>query len=224
MLDQSTAKGRIAATALDLAGRKRWSDVGLVDIAQSAGLTLAELRREHIASKSDVLAAITRAIDDSVLAQAKRRAEGTAPRDAIFDVIMSRFDAMAPYKAALRSIFLGQPPDLRHAGSVLNSQRWMLEAAGVGTDGLTGTMKAAGLASVYGAVFRIWLDDDDPGLARTMAALDRRLRRGESTMQSIDGVLAGLGRLTGLFAAGKAHEPKEPREPKSGETGASPNA
>ena len=28
--------------------------------------------------------------------------------------------------------------------------------------------------------------DDDPGLAKTMAALDRRLRRGERTLQSID--------------------------------------
>ena len=33
---------------------------------------------------------------------------------------------------------------------------------------------------------RTWLKDDDPGLARTMAALDRRLRRGEQTLSSID--------------------------------------
>ena len=42
-------------------------------------------------------------------------------------------------------------------------------------------MRVAGLGMIYASVFGIWLEDDDPGLARTMAALDRRLRRGERT-------------------------------------------
>ena len=62
----------------------------------------------------------------------------------------------------------------------------MLHAAGIGTDGVEGGLKVAGLASVYASVFRTWLDDDDPGLARTMAALDRRLRRGERTYARIE--------------------------------------
>ncbi|HEX2257777.1 MAG TPA: TetR/AcrR family transcriptional regulator, partial [Afifellaceae bacterium] len=39
--------------------------------------------------------------------------------------------------------------------------------------------RAQGLALVWARVMRVWLDDDDPGLARTMAALDRRLREAE---------------------------------------------
>ena len=34
------------------------------------------------------------------------------------------------------------------------------------------------LALLYASVLRTWLDDDDPGLARTLAALDRGLARG----------------------------------------------
>ncbi len=59
-----------------------------------------------------------------------------------------------------------------------------------------------GLASIYTSVFQTWLDDDDPGLARTMAALDRKLRRGESTMQTFEDVMGGLDRVAGLFRSG----------------------
>ena len=64
----------------------------------------------------------------------------------------------------------------------------MLRAADVSAEGLEGQLRATGLGAVYGSVFRTWLKDDDPGLARTMAALDRRLRRGEETLNSIDDV------------------------------------
>jgi hypothetical protein len=72
---------------------------------------------------------------------------------------------------------------------------WMLEAAGIATDGATGGLRVTGLATVYASVFRTWLQDDDPGQARTMAALDRRLRRGERTLRNVEDVGAVLHRL-----------------------------
>ena len=61
-------------------------------------------------------------------------------------------------------------------------------------------MKTAGLASLYASVFRVWLDDEDQGLARTMAALDRRLRRGQRSLERLEDVCKGVGRITqGLF-------------------------
>ena len=62
----------------------------------------------------------------------------------------------------------------------------MLRAAGIRSEGPDGQLRAAGLGTVYASVYRTWLGDDDPGLAKTMAALDRRLRRGERTLQSLD--------------------------------------
>jgi hypothetical protein len=48
---------------------------------------------------------------------------------------------------------------------------------------------------------RAWLDDDDPALARTMARLDRELRRGERVMEGAE----DLRRLTApLRAVGRA--------------------
>ena len=64
----------------------------------------------------------------------------------------------------------------------------MLAAAGIDGEGCRGLLRVQGLLAIYARVFPVWLDDDDPGLARTMAALDRRLRRGEA-------VLRGMARI-----------------------------
>jgi hypothetical protein len=72
---------------------------------------------------------------------------------------------------------------------------WMLEAAGIGTEGATGGLRVTGLAAVYASVFSIWLEDDDPGHARTMAALDRRLRRGERSLRNVEQVGSVMQRL-----------------------------
>ena len=110
MLDPSTPKGRISAAALDCAAAKRWGDVTLLDIAEAAKLPLAELR-DAFASKADILAAFLRAVDDEVLKRTPKRGEGQDTRDALFDVIMTRFDVLAPYKAALKSIRASGPAD-----------------------------------------------------------------------------------------------------------------
>lgn len=185
MLDLSTPKGRIIAAALRLAGERPWREVTLTDIAKAADVNLNEVRREFN-SKGELLAAFVRAVDDEVLARARKRAAGQSPRDAIFDVVMSRFDVMAPYKPALASIAATWTLDPALLCALSQSQAWMLRAADIGADGLEGQLRATGLGAVYSSVFRTWLKDDDPGLARTMAALDRRLRRGEEMLCSID--------------------------------------
>jgi hypothetical protein len=55
----------------------------------------------------------------------------------------------------------------------------MLTAANIPAHGPQGAMRAQGLAFLYASVLRVWVNDDDPGHARTMAALDRALARGQ---------------------------------------------
>jgi hypothetical protein len=49
-------------------------------------------------------------------------------------------------------------------------------------------MRAQGLAVLFAGVLRTWVNDDDEGLARTMAALDRALARGQAWSGVLDGV------------------------------------
>ena len=187
MIDQGTPKGRILAAALACASKKSWADVTLLDIAEAADLPLLDLRGQFN-TKDGIVAGLLRATDDEVLKRAPKRAEGQEPRDVLFDIIMTRFDVLGPHKAALKSIHASGPADFALAGPFLSSMHWMLQAAGIGTDGVGGGLRVSGLAMVYASVFRVWLDDDDAGLARTMAALDRRLRRGERTVRNVEQV------------------------------------
>lgn len=194
MLDLTTPRGRILKAALDLAAERPWADVTLADVAARADLGLDALRGE-VASKADLLAKLLRAIDDAVLKTSARPAPDLSKRDALFEVIMARFDLLGRYRPALKSIHGSGSADFSLAAPYLASQHWMLQAAGIGTDGLAGGARVAGLAVAYASVFRTWLDDEDPGLGKTMAALDRHLRRGQSAMENMEKAAGFLGRV-----------------------------
>jgi AcrR family transcriptional regulator len=187
MLDSPTPRDRIVVATFKLAETRGWRELSLGEIAGEAGIPLAELR-STFQSKGQILAAFSRAVDQAVLEKFEK--PGTdAPRDRLFDVLITRFEIMQPYKAAMRRIRddLGSSfgEALAQLRPALKSQYWMLAAAGISGEGGGGLLRVQGLLALYARVFPIWLDDGDPGLARTMAALDRRLRRGEAVLRGI---------------------------------------
>ena len=52
-------------------------------------------------------------------------------------------------------------------------------AANINASGARGMLRAQGSALLFASVLRVWVNDDDPGHARTMAALDRALARAQ---------------------------------------------
>src|SRR5207247_8078803 len=86
-------------------------------------------------------------------------------------------------KDAVRSLMRSatRNPGLAFAlnGLAVRSQQWMLTAADIGASGPRGMLRAQGLALLFASVLRTWIHDEDEGLARTMAALDRALARGQ---------------------------------------------
>jgi hypothetical protein len=99
----------------------------------------------------------------------------------------------------------------------------MLAAAGISGEGGLGLLRVQGLLAVYSTIFPIWLNDDDPGMARTMAALDRRLRRGESAIRGIERFRDGLENFARAIT-GKRREEKtaEAQGGTAGDTGSAP--
>ena len=200
MLSFEGPGGRIIAAALDLAKQKDWSRVTLLEIASQAGVSLAQLR-EHFSSKTGILRAFIKAVDEEVIKNPPSHIDGETARERLFEVIMNRFDILAPYKSALKSIRKGTAPDPAQMRAILSSQFWMLEAAGINTEGARGAARVAGLAPLYASVFSVWLDDDDPGLARTMARLDRRLKRAEAAIVRLEETACGLRDIAGRLCA-----------------------
>jgi ubiquinone biosynthesis protein COQ9 len=189
MFDEFSKRSKAVRAALELAQQRAWSDIALTDIAQQAGLDLADLRREF-SCKSDIIRAFQAEVDAEVLAKAKPAGPDQSPRDRLFDIIMTRFEVMGPYKPALERIayYLRCRPGEASllVCSSLASQYWMLAGAGAKMGGAGAAMRIAGLATIYGRVFQVWLDDPSPSLDRTMAALDRRLSRGERMLTNVE--------------------------------------
>jgi AcrR family transcriptional regulator len=185
----SSDRDKIIAALFALLAEKSIERIGFAEIAERAGVSLGELRAAF-GSPLAIIAAHVKDIDRAVLAGDFSDMAEEPPRERLFDVLMRRFELLAPHRQAIRSLMRSarrNPP----LALVLNalaarSQKWMLAAADIGASGPRGALRAQGLALLYGSVLRTWVRDDDPGLARTMAALDRALGRGQRLASLLD--------------------------------------
>ncbi|MGO4705497.1 TetR/AcrR family transcriptional regulator [Microvirga sp. 2MCAF38] len=197
-------KEAIVQALMKLAAERSWNEIGIADIAHAADVSLADFR-DLFPSKGAILGAFSCMIDRKVLEGTTSDLAAEPARERVFDVMMRRLDALAPYKASLKRIAHTLSLDPLSLASLnraaVNSQRFMLASAGISTDGALGALKLQGAVLVFGKTMRTWLHDDDPSFSRTMARLDRELRRGESVLESAD----GFCRLTApLRAFGRA--------------------
>jgi AcrR family transcriptional regulator len=196
-----TDRDKIVAALLALLADKSFETIGLADVAARAGVSLAQLRDEF-GSTLAIIAAHVKATDRAVLADDMSDMAEEPERERLFDVLMRRLEILAPHRDAVRSLLRSarRNPPLAIALNRLaaRSQQWMLTAAGIGAAGPRGMIRAQGLAMLFASVLRTWVDDDDPGLARTMAALDRALGRGQRFVGLMDDLCAIPARLCRL--------------------------
>ena len=93
--------------------------------------------------------ALSRQVDRQVLAGLETGADEST-RDRLFDLIMKRFDALAPYRDGLSAVArdAGRDPlaALCGLGQLARSMALMLEAAGVSSSGLAGALGPRGWA------------------------------------------------------------------------------
>src|SRR5438128_8552396 len=198
---RTTGRGRNPGAARNAADRiidatlariptEGWRGVSLSAIAAAAELPILQVYRVFH-SKQAILRGLHSRLDQIVLADPPAAEPDERPRDRLFDLLMRRFDALQPYKPALdvlRRDLLGDPVTALCAGaSLLRSMRWMLEAADIPTGGVRGAIAVRLAAASYLSAMRVWQRDDSPDLARTMAALDARLRRIEGWFGSVPG-------------------------------------
>ncbi len=191
--EPTDTRGKIVDALMELAAERRLEEISVRDICKAASVSLADFR-DAFPSKGAVLAGFTRRIDRIVLAQDDGELADENPRERLFDVLMRRLEAMAPYREGLREVtaWMRREPTAALAMNqvAMNSMRFMLEAAGIEAEGASGAIKLQGLALAWARVLQIWLDDDEPALSKTMAELDRVLTRGERAVAGLERVSA----------------------------------
>ena len=195
-------QARIVDAALQLAAERGWAEITLDDIAAAAKLDADEVYR-LTPTKSAVLNAFVRRTDLAVLESQpvadEEEAESTT-HDRLFDVLMRRFEVLRPDRAALGVLCRDLPRDPIALAATIPQAHCsfgrMLQAAGVSTKGLLGLARIHAITAVWLATQRTWFSDEGPDMARTMAVLDRNLRRMEES----------VGLFVGLRGSGQTNE------------------
>ncbi|KPH80269.1 hypothetical protein [Bosea vaviloviae] len=201
---QTDPRKQVVEALMRLAATRRWDEIELGDIATEADLPLGKLRG-LFPSKLAMLGGLTRIVDDAVLAELSDDLAGEPVRERLFDLVMRRLDALAPYKPGLRRIapVIRRDPLTMAAlnRGAVNSWRYMLASAGIPTEDALGNLRVQGAVLLMARVSEVWLDDDEPELSRTMARLDRELKRAGAIMARVEDVHRLTAPLRGLARA-----------------------
>ena len=170
----------LARAALTLAVIKPWREVTLLQLARAAARPPGDF---FGATLGEAVDCVEEAFDRVMADELGTLDPDQSVRDRLFDLVMRRFEAMEGHRAAVLAMEAGQDRDpvliaAAHQRNV-RTARWVLALAGLEADGMSGNARAQGLGVIIGQARTAWRGDMDGDFAKTMASLDRNLRRAE---------------------------------------------
>src|ERR1700722_1139745 len=104
MARKSTPEQRLADAVFRALAKKSWSDISLAEISRAAKVPMADMAALAPA-KSVLIGLMLKRIGEKVSGSYEPGQDGG--RDRLFDVGMAWFDALAPHKSAIRSLYDG---------------------------------------------------------------------------------------------------------------------
>lgn len=173
-------KEKAFKACLHIIEKEGWKSFSFAKASEDSGIPL-NVFHAQFSSPSDIMIHLFRKIDQEVLKNQELSSENLPPKDALFEILMDRFDAAQKYKTVIKIfwhdwIFTPEDtPSLACQG--LSSMAWMLEAAGLSPHGLKGILRIQGLTTLYLLTLRTWFDDESSDLGKTMVFLDKGLSR-----------------------------------------------
>ena len=174
---------RLADAAFRLLVEISWADLTLASVARAAGVSPADLL-EAAPSKPALLGVMLRRLSGELARRYRPDRESHSARDRIFDVCMTWFGLQKSRKKAMRALTNGlsrDPPALLSVRrEFFAAAEWIL-ALGEADAGPALRVRAAILAGLIVRAMPVWLADDDE-MGKTMAQLDRDLRRAEKLL------------------------------------------
>ena len=171
---------RAADALLALAADRSWDAISLKDVADRAGLGFAELYARAM-GKAALLGRLSDRYDRAALRSIEGDAQPAA-HDRLFEAFMARLEAMQPHRDVLIAIGRAQP--LQVALRLRRTARALAEGAGVDTSGGRGALRLAALAPAWARTLQVWRDDEG-ALNRTMAEIDKLLKRADGRLRRV---------------------------------------
>lgn len=176
------AAAELRRALLDLVETQGWIDLSFAEIAEKAGVPIAEAHRIY-SSKTAVLLGLTRAIDERILTSLDADPLEGSAKDRLFDIVMRRFDVLKADRNAYRRLMRQLPATPNSFAALLcqlrRSLSLSLEAAGISASGLKGGLRLKGLLAIYVAGLRAFANDESEDLSKTMAEIDKRLSQAQ---------------------------------------------
>ncbi|WP_319486019.1 hypothetical protein [uncultured Cohaesibacter sp.] len=175
-----------------------WRSVSCAEIATRANIDikLAFLEyRDRFAYVSDLVRRI-----DAAMLEAFDPDMGEEPaRERLFDVIMARFDAMQGHRELILALNKAARYDPMLTLHLLALSRltgeWFLDISRISPAGFSGMARSKGALLAYARAFAVWMEDDSTDLAKTMATLDKFLKRGEKALRRAEKIACILPRI-----------------------------
>lgn len=159
------------------------------DLARNAGEDVAAVA-SFASSPLALIGQFSRSIDLLMLADFDEAMMREPSRERLFDTLMNRLDHLQAHKAGLSALFKQAKRDPALAiglnGIALRSMAIVLDSSGISASGLIGAARAQALAVGFGQVLNVWFEDDALDSPKTMAELDRVLKRGENLFSTLD--------------------------------------
>lgn len=166
---------------LEVIKKEGWTKFSFQKASEISNIPL-DIFYSHFPRPSEVMVYLFQKIDEQVLNSLGSLEDlSLSPKDALFEVLMARFEAAEAYKPTLRIFWrewIHSPEDapaLTCQG--YSSMAWMLEAANLKSRGLKGLLQTQGLLVLYLLTLRTWLEDDTQDMGQTMVFLDKNLTR-----------------------------------------------
>ncbi len=197
---------RILDAALHEAATQAWHDVRLHAVAARLDLTLPDVLR-HFRDADAIADAHFATLLAAMLAPQDEGFAALPPRSRAQAALMRWFEAAAPHREATLGMLRekGWPSHPHHwVPMVFNLSRlvhWWREAALLDRGGVARMAEEVALTAIFLRTLGAFARDDDPGLARTRAALGRALARAP---------LASAGQGAGSAAANQPSEASDP--------------
>jgi AcrR family transcriptional regulator len=193
----------LLAAAFALIGDEGWHEFSFAALARRTGVPRTEVYRQF-PGRGALLSALTRRIDEAMLEVDEAELAGLPPRDRVFELLMRRLEALVPYRAGLARLAREARADpcvvLATACRLERSFIWLQDIAGLRRHGLRARLARRVLGVAYLRTMRVWFEDEGTDLGKTMAELDKQLRR----VQNVAGLREPRARRA---EAGEATQP-----------------